>query len=133
MCALLPSDDKNHYNLLRRQDFTAAWAGWVADYRDAKDYLFLYQTSSKELNFGRYSSAKFDRLMDQSDHERDPAQRARLLEAAEQTMLDDVAVAPVFFGVSRDLVSPAVKGWVNNPLDVNRTRYLSLDRSRFLV
>jgi len=71
--------------------------------------------------------------MDQSDRERDPARRTRILEAAEQTMLDDVAVAPVFFGVSRDLVSPAVGGWVNNPLDVNRTRYLSLDRSRFLV
>jgi len=130
---ILPSDDKNHYNQLRRQDFTAAWAGWVADYRDAKDYLFIYQTSSRELNFGRYSSTTFDRLMDQSDRERDPAQRTRILEAAEQTMLDDVAVAPVFFGVSRDLVSPAVGGWVNNPLDVNRTRYLSLDRSRFLV
>jgi oligopeptide transport system substrate-binding protein len=130
---ILPSDDKNHYNQLRRQDFTAAWAGWVADYRDAKDYLFVYQTSSRELNFGRYSSTTFDRLMDQSDRERDPARRTRILEAAEQTMLDDVAVAPVFFGVSRDLVSPAVGGWVNNPLDVNRTRYLSLDRSRFLV
>jgi len=71
--------------------------------------------------------------LEQSDHERDPVQRALLLEAAEQTLLDDVAVVPVFFGVSRDLVSPAVKGWINNPLDVNRTRYLSLDRSRFLV
>jgi oligopeptide transport system substrate-binding protein len=130
---IVPSDDKNHYNLMRRQNFTAAWAGWVADYRDAKDYLFLYQTSSRELNFGRYSSARFDELMEQCDHERDPARRALVLEAAEQTLLDDVAVAPVYFGVARDLVSPAVKGWVNNPLDVNRTRYLSLDRNRFLV
>jgi oligopeptide transport system substrate-binding protein len=130
---ITPSDDKNHYNLLRKQDFTAAWAGWVADYRDAKDYLFLCETSSKDLNFGRYSSAKFDSLMEQADHERDPARRETLLEAAEQTALDDVALAPVYFGVSRDLVSPAVKGWVSNPLDVNRTRYLSLDRSRFLV
>jgi len=71
--------------------------------------------------------------MEQADHERDPARRETLLEAAEQTALDDVALAPVYFGVSRDLVSPAVKGWVSNPLDVNRTRYLSLDRSRFLV
>jgi ABC-type oligopeptide transport system substrate-binding subunit len=130
---IVPSDGKNHYNTLRRQDFTAAWAGWVADYRDAKDYLFLCQTSTKDLNFGRYSSAKFDSLMDQADHERDPAQRATVLEAAEQTMLDDVALAPVYFGVSRDLVSPAVRGWVNNSLDTNRTRYLSLDRNRFLV
>jgi oligopeptide transport system substrate-binding protein len=130
---IVPSDAKNHYNLMRRQVFSAAWAGWVADYRDARDYLFLCQTASKDLNFGGYSSAKFDSLIAQSDRMRDPAQRGLLLQAAEQTMLDDVALAPVYFGVSRDLVSPAVRGWINNPVDINRSRYLSLDRSRALA
>jgi oligopeptide transport system substrate-binding protein len=128
-----PADAKDHYNMMRRQNFSVAWAGWVADYRDAKDYLFQYQTSTKELNFGRYSSARFDSLMDQSDHVRDPRARAQVLSQAEQTMLDDTALAPVYFGVSRDLVAPSVKGWVGNPMYVNRTRYVSLDRSRPLV
>jgi len=48
---------------------------------------------------------------------------------AEQTLLDDAVIAPVYFGVTRDLVSPQVKGWISNNINTNRTRYLSLDRS----
>ena len=52
-----------------------------------------------------------------------------VLQQAEQTLLDDVVIAPVYFGVTRDLVSPQVKGWISNNINTNRTRYLSLDRS----
>src|SRR3984957_4942112 len=102
---IVPSDEKNHYNLLLRRAFSVAWAGWIADYRDPKDFLMLGQSSSRDLNNGAYSNPKFDALIDRSDRERDPVKRAQLLQEAEQTMLDDVAVAPVFFQVSRDLVA----------------------------
>jgi oligopeptide transport system substrate-binding protein len=130
---IAPSDEKNHYNLLLRRAFGVAWAGWVADYRDAKDYLFLCQTSSRDLNNGGYSNPKFDALMEQSDLEADPTRRGLLLQQAEQIMLDDVALAPVLFQVSRNLVSPAVRGWIPNDININRTRYLSLDRGRMIA
>lgn len=127
---LAPAESQVHYNLLSKQNFTVAWAGWVADYRDAKDYLFIWQSSSRDMNYGQYSNPKFDALVEKSDNERDPAVRARLLEQAEQVLLGDVALAPVYFGVSRNLVSTQVQGWVDNDINVNRTRYLRLDRSR---
>jgi oligopeptide transport system substrate-binding protein len=130
---LTPADSQVHYNLLRKQQFSAAWAGWVADYRDAKNYLMLWETSANDLNFGRYSSARYDSLMAQSDAERDPVKRCQLLESAEQVVLDDVAFAPVYFGVSRNLVSTAVKGWIPNPINVNRSRFISLDRTQTSV
>jgi oligopeptide transport system substrate-binding protein len=130
---LAPSESQVHYNLLRKQEFAAAWAGWVADYRDAKNYLMLWETSANDLNFGRYSNPKYDALMAQSDAERDPDRRAGLLQAAEQTVLDDAAFAPVYFGVSRNLVSTAVKGWIPNPVNINRSRFISLDRTQTSV
>jgi oligopeptide transport system substrate-binding protein len=126
---LVPSESQVHYVSLRKRDFDVAWAGWVADYRDPKDYLFLFQSSTKDMNYGDYSNPKYDGMVAQSDNERDAAARAVLLGKAEQMLLDDVAIAPVFFGVTRDLVSTQVKGWVSNNINVNRTRYLSLDRS----
>ncbi len=126
---LIPSESQVHYDVLRKHDFSVGWAGWIADYRDPKDFLFLFQTSTTDLNYGLYSNPKFDSMMDASDYEHDPARRADLLGQAEQIMLDDVAIAPVNFGVSRDLVSQQVKGWVSNNVNINRTRYLSLDRS----
>jgi oligopeptide transport system substrate-binding protein len=126
---MVPSDSQIHYNLLRKRDFQAAWAGWVADYRDPKNFLTLAVTSAPDLNYGDYSNPQFDLLVDRSDQERDPQARSALLLRAEQLLLDDVAVAPVFFGVVRDLVSPQVKGWKDNIVNVHRTRFLSLDRS----
>lgn len=127
---VVPLDEKNHYSLLVKRDFSVAWAGWVADYRDAKDFLFLLQSTSHDLNNGAYNNPKYDALITASDAARDPADRGRLLADAEQLALDDVALAPVFHQASRDLVSPAVQGWIGNDINLNRTRYLRLDRSR---
>jgi len=126
---MVPSDSQIHYNLLRKRDFQAAWAGWAADYRDPKNFLTLGSVSAPDLNYGDYANPQFDALLDRSDRERNVESRSALLRRAEQLLLDDVAVAPVFFGVARDLVSPQVKGWKDNVLNVHRTRFLSLDRS----
>jgi oligopeptide transport system substrate-binding protein len=125
---LAPSDLQVHYNKMRRQQFQAAWAGWYADYLDAKDFLFLGQTSSNDMNSGRYSNPKFDALVAKSDYIRDPGQRVAVLEQAEQIMLDDVAFAPVFYAMSRNIVSKQVRNWIDNNMNVYRTRWLWLDR-----
>lgn len=125
---LAPSESQVHYDLLRRRDFAVAWAGWVADYRDAKNYLFLLESSTKDLNYGDYNNPAYDALVDQSDHERDPAKRTALLQQAEQLVLDDDAIAPVFFGVARNLVSTEVHGWNDNNVNIHRSRFVSLKR-----
>jgi oligopeptide transport system substrate-binding protein len=126
-------DSQIHYSMLRKRDFDATWAGWIADYRDAKNYLTLFQTATTDLNYGGYSNPKYDALMARSDDERDPAARALLLRQAEQLVLDDVAVAPGFQGVTRNLVSPQIQGFVANNVNIHRSRYLSLDRSNRTV
>jgi len=126
---LVQLEPQVQYEVLRKRDFQCAWCGWAADYRDAKNFLFLFQTSSTDMNFGNYSNPKFDALMDQSDHEEEPARRQQVLNEAEQVLLDDVALAPVYFATTPDLVSPQVKGWIINNVNFNFSRYLSLDRS----
>jgi oligopeptide transport system substrate-binding protein len=126
---LVPADPQVHYAAMRRQDFMAAWAGWVADYLDAKDFLFIGQTSSRDMNLGRYSNPEFDTLVAQSDMTDDDAKRSQILAQAEQIMLDDAGFAPVFYAVTRTIISEQVKNWIDNGVTVNRTRYIWLDRS----
>ena len=126
---LVQQEPQIHYQLLRQRDFQCGWCGWAADYRDAKNFLFLFQTSSSDMNFSNYSSVAFDSLMDRSDNEGDATKRQALLQAAERILLDDAPLAPVYFATTPDLVSLQVKGWIANNVNFNRTQYLSLDRS----
>jgi hypothetical protein len=52
---------------------------------------------------------------------------------AEQMMLNEGPMAPVYFGTSRNLVHTWVKGWEPNPLDVHRTRWMRIDGPRQVV
>ncbi len=88
---LFPSESQIHYSTLRKRDFQAAWSGWVADYRDAKNFLMLFQKASTDLNYGDYENANYEALLDKSDNTGDATARAALLHQAEQTLLDDVA------------------------------------------
>lgn len=126
---LMPYDSQIHYNMLRKRDFTVTLAGWIADYRDAKNYLMLLQSTTTDLNYGGYSNPAYDTLVAASDNEHDPAAREELLRRAEQLALDDVAVAPVYFGVARNLVSPQIRGFADNNVNIHRTRFMTLDRN----
>ena len=73
---LTPYDSQIHYSMLRKGDFDVTWAAWIADYRDPKNYLMLFQTATTDLNYGGYSNPVFDALVDHSDSERDLSTRA---------------------------------------------------------
>ena len=56
----------------------------------------------------------------------DLARRRLYLEEAERVLLADHAVIPLYFYVSKHLVSPAVSGWGDNVLDYHYSQHLSL-------
>jgi oligopeptide transport system substrate-binding protein len=123
---LLNSELKVHYANLRQGDFQLGRAGWIADYNDAQSYLFLVETSTKQQNFSRFSNPDYDRLMAQASLTGDVAARAKLLEQAETILLKEVPVLPLYFYVSKNLVSPKISGWVDNPMDLHNMRDLKL-------
>jgi oligopeptide transport system substrate-binding protein len=125
----LPIESQFLFAMERSHDFAVCSTGWVADYRDPKNFLFLFQTSSTDLNYGLYSNPKYDAMVEQSDHVRDAKARLALMADAEQILLDEMGVIPLYHDVTRDIVSPQVKGWISNPVNFNRSRWLSLDRS----
>ena len=92
-------------------------------------FLLLFLTSSPDLNYGSYSNPQYDKLVGDSDFIRDPALRLQTLAKAEQILLDDVGVIPLYNDVTRDMVSPQVVGWIPNPANFNRSRWLSLNRA----
>lgn len=115
-----------HQATLNNRDFTAGAARWVLDYDDAADALALLK-SGHPNNYPGYSNDAFDALLDKAALEQDAASRAALLRQAEAMALDDTAVIPITWSVSKNLVSPKVSGFENNVRNVHRARWLSLE------
>jgi oligopeptide transport system substrate-binding protein len=124
---LTGNEPKIHYDALRQADFIAAQARWGADYNDPNTFLFLLDSRSGAYNYGGYNSPAFDKLMDEAAVTLDLEKRADILARAEQTALDDSAVLPLSFFVSRSLVAPYVKGFIDNVANINRTRWLRIE------
>lgn len=112
------------YDNLEAKNFIISDAGWVADYNDANNFLYLMDSRTGAMNYGQYSNPAFDALLDQANVELDTAKRAEILKQAEALMLADTAVMPVLVRVTQDIVSPDITGYEDNPEDIHRTRYM---------
>jgi oligopeptide transport system substrate-binding protein len=119
---------KVNFANVRQGNFEVALGYWFADYNDAQDFLFQQQTSTKELNSARFSNPDYDRLMDAASVTGDQSKRAQLLQQAEQVLLQEMPILPIYFGVTRNLVSTRVKGWEDNLLNITYVKNLSLEK-----
>jgi ABC-type oligopeptide transport system substrate-binding subunit len=125
---LVNTELKVHYANLRNGDFLVGRAGWIADYNDAQNYLFLNQSSTKQQNYSKYANAAYDKLMDQAAVEKDTKKRAEEMQQAEAAMLKDQPVMPIYFYVGKNLVSTKVHGWSDeNSFNYQYVRNMSLD------
>jgi oligopeptide transport system substrate-binding protein len=100
-------------------------SSWVGDYNDAHTFLSVLQ-SDNAANVPGYQSEKYDALMQSAAEQVDLDRRRLYLEEAEREMLADHPAIPIYFYVSKHLVSPNVQGWGDNVLDYHYSQHLSL-------
>ena len=74
-----------------------------------------------------WSSPEYDRLIRDSYAEVDPARRLELLQQAEEILLDDAPIIPVYYYTWTFLMSPDVKGFQPNMLGLFRWQDLWLE------
>ncbi len=98
-------------------------AGWIGDYNDAFSFLELFHSSHGRNDFG-YSNPVYDRLLADIAKERIPIRRRRLMAAAEQILLQDQPIIPIYAYVTKRLVKPQLKGWENNIMDHHYSKHL---------
>ncbi|MFM8375946.1 MAG: peptide ABC transporter substrate-binding protein [Phenylobacterium sp.] len=108
----------------KRKDFQVGMMSWYADFNDPLTFLGLFRSDTGQQNYSGYANPRYDALLDQADLEPDAGRRSRLLAQAEQLMLDEEGVIPVFQVVSRALVSPRVTGWTDNVENFHRARWV---------
>jgi oligopeptide transport system substrate-binding protein len=122
--ALTANEGAIAYQAYRLRDFQVADASWIADYDDPATFLTLFQSSTGVLNYADYKNPAYDALLLKGDNTADTRARGDILRQAEEMMLEDAPVAPVFFYISKNLVNPNITGWVDNIADEHRKRWL---------
>jgi len=96
--------------------------GWIADYADPSSFLDLF-VSESSMNSTFYSNTGFDMLLKSADLTSGSA-RMELLQQAEAQLMQDMPAIPLYYYVSRHLVSPRINGFSDNVRDVHLSRYL---------
>lgn len=99
-------------------------SSWTGDYDDAHTFLSVLQ-SGNPMNMPRYESEKYNELLQSAAAQVDPERRRGYLEEAERVMLADHPAIPIYFYISRHLVSPVIEGWEDNILDYHYSQDLN--------
>jgi oligopeptide transport system substrate-binding protein len=121
-----------HYDALRAGDYNVGRAGWLLDYNDASNTLDLLRKGVQQgdtmnwgNNYGRYNNPKFNELMDKAANTLDLKERAGYMHEAEKIAMDEFAAIPIYWYVSKNVVSPKITGFEPNAKDINRVRWMS--------
>ncbi len=114
---------------LATRDDRPAWQvmrfAWAGDYNDASTFTDIFRRDSPQ-NLPGYRSESYDLLLDQAREATDPDIRASRLQAAEALLTNDYPISPLYFFVSKHLVSERVLNYQNNVLDRHPTQFLKL-------
>ncbi len=102
--------------------------GWIADYPDPQNFLeILFSCESRDNHLG-YCNPQVDELLQQAAVERDRQKRFELYNQAEQMILDDAPIVPLWYGKEFWLVKPWVKGMIFPSTIVPRLKYVRIER-----
>lgn len=101
---------------------------WIADYPDAENYLSVfYSKNPAPPNYTRYKNPEFDALFEKAISETNDSLRYILYQQADQLMINDAPVVPLWYDKVVRLVQPNVKGFRPNALNLLELRWVTID------
>lgn len=101
---------------------------WIADYPDAENYLSVfYGENPAPPNYTRYKNADFDKLYEKALAEKNDSIRYSIYRQADQLMIKDAPVVPLWYDMVIHLLHPNVKNLIPNSLNLLELRKVRID------
>jgi peptide/nickel transport system substrate-binding protein len=102
---------------------------WIADYPDAENYLSVfYSRNPAPPNYTRYKSKRFDALFEKALAEVNDSLRYKLYQEADQMVMDDAPVVPLWYDQAIHLVNLDIKGFKPNALNLLELRHAYIEK-----
>lgn len=103
-----------------------ARASWIGDFADPISFLELYASDNGNNRTG-YANKAYDSLIEASRRERDATKRLDLLRQAEELLLEDMPVIPIYHYALTEMRTPRLKNAQPNSLGMYTWKNLRLE------
>lgn len=109
-------------------NFDVVRASWVGDYNEPSTFLSLL-ASHHSGNIARFKNANYDRVLDEAGNQTNPQALNADYNRAEQILMDEAPIAPIYQYTNGRLIKPWVKGYpITNPEDVAYSHMLYIEK-----
>ena len=109
---------KTRMNKMMSGNFDVVSTRWNADFADPISFLDL-QTTGASYNYGKWSNKTYDKYVAASKTTGSTSTRFKELAKAEQILLEEQGVTPLYHPVEAWMVKPNVKGVIYNGAGAN--------------
>lgn len=110
----------------RTLDYQILRSDWVGDYLDPSTFLDVFSGNSGNNHTG-WTHPEYDSLLYQAARTADTASRHQLMYRAEQILLEESPIIPIYYYTTVRLVHPSVRGWHPTLLDHHPYKHVWLE------
>jgi len=107
-------------------EFDLLKSSWIGDYDDASSFLDVW-TSDSGNNFTGWSSTRYDSFLEKSRTSSSTDNRFNYFKAAEELLIEEQPILPLYFYTSVYLKHPAVKGYHPTLLNYHPWKHVYLE------
>ncbi len=113
-----------YYSTIATSDADLIFTSWIGDFADPLAFLELFRAGST-MNDSGWKNERFNELLEQAAVAGDDQTRLNLLGQAENILLDEAMVIPLYRAVTSSVIDlTEVGGWYSNAFDVHPLKYL---------
>ena len=124
---LVNQDWKVYLNREMIGDFQISRAGWIGDYEDPNTFLDLMRPNRGNNKTG-WENMEYDALVEKANTINNQAERYELLYKAEEILIENMPVIPLYTYVRAYQLSSDVKGFSPHILDHHHPKFIYLER-----
>lgn len=120
------TDDKVVLDNIRRGDYTIARGSWYADIHDPANYLDVFKYKDNGTNNTGWENPRYISYMNEAAKAKDEDSRKKALSKAEDVLLSDLPIIPLYQATFSYMKKPRVKDVYLSPLGYLDFRYASV-------
>lgn len=112
---------------LSQRQYSAYELYWGADFPDPETFLWTLFGTGRADNYIDYSNTAFDELLEQAAAEQDVGRRSSVYAQAQQVLMDDLMLIPLYYDVAYTITKPYVRNLNVTPLGILRLETVWLE------